>query len=335
MAYAATALLSVGCTTPQVHVAPSGSNAATRTPESSASVPRFVSPYTYEHFIRAELARAKGDLAGAIDGYRRALAGADEDTLVIARLAVALNDTGRANDADELLARGDDIDPQSEAIWMARGQIAERRQQRDAAIAAYERAETYAPLSPAPALALAHALNDAPERALAVLRRFSQRNERWNAHRLHVELSIALSSSDLDAAVSALRALRTVTHATAKEVEATAQLALERDRPILARELLGTSEEQADDRNLRLRVLLATRDYAAARRLLDGSTPEDVGGLAAMAALYLEVGELDSAADLATTAIQGDPHGSAVLTLLRARGLEALANEVETHATAP
>src|SRR5512139_1879293 len=57
-----------------------------RVVDGTARPGRFVSPYEYEHFLRAERCAALADYACAIDGYQRALLGAEEDPFVLARL---------------------------------------------------------------------------------------------------------------------------------------------------------------------------------------------------------------------------------------------------------
>lgn len=321
----------VGCGGTPLHAAPEAPATADTAPTTPSSPPRFVSPYTYEHFIRAELAAAKGDLRAAAEGYRRALAGADEDALVIARLALTLDALGKDEQARELLGRGDALDPTSEAIWLARGEIAERHGDVNDAIAAYERAETFAPLSPDAPLALARMLHDAPERAAAVLRRFAARNDRWNPSRLHTELAQAIRAADLNQALAAFHTLRTVTAATVEETTAVARLALEARRPWVARALVPNSMMRTRDPELWLRVLIENGDVAAAELMINGSTPDELGGVAAMAQRYLEIGALDRAGELAATSVASDPRSAALLTWLHAAGLGALADELQAH----
>lgn len=324
------ALLSlVACGHGRLHPAPITGNDELARPSTTRPQTRFVSPYTYEWFIRAELFRAQGNLREAADGYRRALAGADEDPLVLARLALTVDALGDTNEARDLLAHADSLDPVSEAVWMARGEIAERHNRLDDAIAAYERAEMNAPHSATPVWALAHALREAPERSRAVLRRFAARNDRWNPHRLHMELRLDLDERDLESAQASLHALRTITTATTREVEAVARLALERGRPFLAREVMGEWLPTDHDPRLWMNVLIATRDLEQAERVLATATPEQLGGLAATAALTLELGDAERAAQLATLSLHADPHALVAPTLLRAHGLDALATEVE------
>jgi Tfp pilus assembly protein PilF len=319
-----------GCAHSPVHQAPvvlsaDGQTAAGARP---AAV-RFVSPYTYEWFIRAELFVAQGDLAQAADAYRRALAGADEDPLVVARLALTLDAMGEAEDAQAQLAHGDTLDPESEAIWLARGEIAERHADRATAIAAYQRAQDFAPHSARPTLALARLLSDAPERALAVLRQFRLHNERWQPQRIRVELAIALREHDLTRAVEGLNMLRAISFATALETEAVARLAFDQQRRWLARELLGEVSDRIVDRALWLRVSIAAGDVTSAKRVLAQATIDELGGMDAMAGYYLALGDAERAAELAALSLARGASDSATVTLLRATGLHALAAEVE------
>jgi len=321
----------MACGHGSLYVAPITSNDEPTQPTTTAPQTRFVSPYTYEWFIRAELFRAQGKLAQAAGAYRRALAGADEDPLVLARLALTLDALGEPEEAREMLVHADSLDPDSEAVWMARGEIAERHNHLDDAIAAYERAEMSAPYSATPVWALARALHAAPERSRAVLKRFAARNDRWNPHRLHMELRLALDERDLEAAQESLHALRTVATATTREVEAVARLALERGRPFLAREVMGEWVPSDHDPRLWVNVLIATRDFEQAERVVTTATPEQLGGLASTAGLILELGHAQRAAELATLSLQAYPQVLVAPILLRAQGLDALATEVEAR----
>ncbi|MBZ0115812.1 MAG: tetratricopeptide repeat protein, partial [Sandaracinaceae bacterium] len=105
----------------------------------------FVSPYAYEHFVRAELANIQGNLRAAELEYRRARTGPTDDPLLIARLADVVDRLGREAEALALLDQGEALDPSAEAVWMARGRIAERHGHSDLAIEAYARAAAVAP----------------------------------------------------------------------------------------------------------------------------------------------------------------------------------------------
>src|SRR5690606_32400366 len=87
----------------------------------------FVSPFSYEHFVRGELAYLRGDLRQAREEYMLARAGPEDDPLLIARLADVLDRLDREAEALALLREGEALDPESELIWLARGRIAERR----------------------------------------------------------------------------------------------------------------------------------------------------------------------------------------------------------------
>jgi tetratricopeptide (TPR) repeat protein len=166
--------------------APQGPSAATPTGTAPAAAQpeparrAFVSPYSYEWFVRAELYAATGRHAEAVAAYEAALTSADDDPYVLARLAEAQERAGNHGAAQSSLERALKLDPRSEAAWLARGRIAERRDQVAQALEAYERAESAAPLSPDAPLALAALLRRTshPERASAVLARFAARSGR-------------------------------------------------------------------------------------------------------------------------------------------------------------
>jgi predicted Zn-dependent protease len=168
--------------------APSATAKGARTPTSAASpaarrqpqptARSFVSPYRYEWFIRAEVYAATGRYAEAVEAYQMALTSADDDPYVFARLAQAEDQAGENDAAARTLAAGLALDPQSEAIWLARARIAERHGDVPAALEAYERAEAAAPSAPDAPFALAALLRRTghPGRASAVLDRFAARN---------------------------------------------------------------------------------------------------------------------------------------------------------------
>ena len=125
---------------------PSSSTKIVRRLGGVAQTGHFVSPYSYEWFIRGELASARHDWATAVQAYRMALAAPEEDTLVLSRLADALDHLGEPDQAQEVLEHAAQLDISSEAVWLMRGNIAERHGDIDVAIRAYERAEVAAPL---------------------------------------------------------------------------------------------------------------------------------------------------------------------------------------------
>ncbi|MCA9583119.1 MAG: tetratricopeptide repeat protein, partial [Myxococcales bacterium] len=54
----------------------------TRTLDGAARRGYFVSPYSYEWYVRGELAMERGDFEGAADAFERALLGPEEDPYV-------------------------------------------------------------------------------------------------------------------------------------------------------------------------------------------------------------------------------------------------------------
>lgn len=97
---------------------------------------RFVSPYEYEHFVRAERCAALSDFVCAAEGYENALLGADEDPYVLARLAEALDRLGDSEASGRRLARAEALGPGSVDVALARARIAERHERWDEAVSA-------------------------------------------------------------------------------------------------------------------------------------------------------------------------------------------------------
>ncbi len=284
-------------------------------------VGRFVPPYCYEHFVRGELFAARGDFEQAAEAYRMALAGPDEeDPLVMARLAEALDGQGREQAALEVLQAAALADPDSEAVWMARGRIAERHGRLEQAIEAYERAERGAPESARPVLELARLLREqgAHERAIAALQRFASRSHQGGADAARALLDLALSRGDATGVGRAVQRLLRVAPLEAEKVRQAAQLALESDRAVLAASLMDRIPRQAGDDALRLRILLEAGRLAEAEQLLAVGTPDGFGGLVATARAYLQVGKPLVAEQLARTALEEQRSPLAELTIAEA-----------------
>ena len=134
-------LASIGCG-PQY-----GAGAITRRLDGQPRTGIFVSPFSYEHFVRGELAYVAGDLRQAREEFLLARAGPEDDPLLIARLADVLDRLGREEEALAVLREGDALDPESELIWLTRGRIHERRGRIEEAKEAYSRALSLAPRS--------------------------------------------------------------------------------------------------------------------------------------------------------------------------------------------
>src|SRR5262249_28245241 len=153
---------------------------------------------SYEWFIRGELLAARGEHAAAAEAYEAALSSADDDPYLLARLADARDLAGDSAGAAHALDTALEIDPESEAAWLQRGAIAERRDEVPAALAAYEHAQEAAPRNPDAPLALARVLRaqGSQERAVAVLERFAAQSERGSAAALEARLELARARGD-------------------------------------------------------------------------------------------------------------------------------------------
>lgn len=295
----------------------------TRTVGGQARPGIFVSPFSYEHFIRGEMAMLRGDLPRAAEEYQLARAGPEDDPLLIARLADVKDRLGREDEAMHLLDEGLALDPNSELVWLARGQIHERHDRNDAAVEAYSRAASVAPRSEDGPLALASLLRriDRPDEADAVLERYLSRAPRAGAAR--ARLALAVEHGQSQAAAEAVRALLEVAPARADEVRAAARTALSRDRPELALQLMAAlPSDTAEDRPLRLMASLAAGDRDGAEGILATWMPEGPAELLEVAAGYLGVGQPERAVELARVAASAD--GGAAARLVLGRGLRAL-----------
>ncbi len=264
----------------------------------------FVSPHSYEYFIRGELAALHGDLETAANAYDLARAGATDDPLLIARYADALDRLGRHDDADAALEEGDELDPRSEAVALARARIEERRGHVEAAIAAYEHAERVAPRSDVAPLELAQLLreNGAEARSDAVLVRFARRAGRGSQGALRARLQLALARGDGATAGHVAQALLRTSPARSSEIHRAAEAALEAGESALAARLADALPRTDEHATIRVRTLVAAGRLAEAEGVL-ASFPSDVfGGPLEEARFLLEVGRADRAEELALSA---------------------------------
>jgi tetratricopeptide (TPR) repeat protein len=227
---------------------------------------------------------------------------------------------GREQAALEVLETAARMDPQSEAVWLARARIAERRGRMQDAIAAYERAQIASPLSARPVLELGRLLRKqgALERAIAVLERFERRSPEGGADAARARLDLAISRGDAAAAGEAVEQLLRVAPLQAGQVRQAARLALESGRATLAATLMERIPREDRDNALRLRILLRAGRPAEAEQLLAVGTPDSFGGLVATARAYLEVGRPEIAEELAGAALGEDPSPLAQLTAAEA-----------------
>lgn len=291
----------------------------TRTVGGERRTGAFVSPYAYEQFVVAELAEARGDLRAAADAYRLARTGPSDDPLLVARLADVLDRLGAHAEADDVLDEGESLDPESEAVWLARARIAARRQRPDEAIAALERAERAAPRSATAPVELAELLRarGADARAAAVLERYIHRAGPTDAGASRARMQLALARGDAEGAARAVQALLRVAPARQDEVRRVAALALAEGRPGLSLRILEHVPERAGDA-LRVEALLAAGRFDSAEALLTVVRPDDFGGTVALSDALLRAGRPDLAEELARAAAGGDTDPDARLALGRA-----------------
>lgn len=265
----------------------------------------FVSPSQYEAFIRAEVAMARGDLEGAIYQYRVALSGADEDPYVHARLALAFDAAGQAENASDALQRALDVDPESEAAWLARGDIAARHQQTDSAITAYEHAasapihSTEARLRTAALLRTTH--NEA--RADAVLEELVHEAGDGTLTAARARLMLAIARNDATAMLACAREILRIAPMRSDELRAIAIQMLNAGRAHSAVDLLIALPEREDDIPLMTRALLEAGLYSRAESYLATHDVRSLGTTLDLARVYLAARRPERALELAEGAL--------------------------------
>jgi tetratricopeptide (TPR) repeat protein len=296
-------------------------------PRASArpSLPRFASPFSYEWFVRAELLRARGQHAAAVEAYRNALASAEEDPYLIARLAEALDLAGEPAAARDALRRALELDPQSEAAWLATARIARRARDYDAALHAYERAEVAAPAAATAALELSALLAEigAGERATAVLERLAARHDPGSRVARRARLELARARGDGAALERAAEAMLEHGLRDPELLRIAAELH-QSGQPVLAARVLRVLPPSEIDARLRLQVALALADLAWAQRVLTESSPSTLGGPLAVAAAWLEIGRPAAALDALEERERAHDQDPQARALLRAEALVEL-----------
>lgn len=272
----------------------------------------FVSPYAYEHFLRAELAAAGGDDATAAEEYALARLGPSDDALVAARQAEALDRLGRVERADATLEEARALDPRSEAVALAASRIAERRGDAEAAMREAVRATELAPRSDEAWRRLTE-LALQTERASALLQRLGD-----DPASLRARLAIAIDARNALEAEAALEALQRVAPVRHGEIAEVIELALARGRPAVAAHLAERLVSGSEHAALRIRVWLALGRRVEAEGILASEAPAALGGPRAAAELWLRAGHPDRAAALAQEAAAlGDPRAAVVLAEVR------------------
>lgn len=310
-----------------------GAGEVTRTVGGQARRGIFVSPYSYEHFLRGELAYAAGDWAHAAEEFRAARAGPEDDPFLIARLADCFDRLGREAQALSLLEEGESLDPDSELVHLARGHIHARHERIEEATAAFARASAAAPESEAGPLALSAMLrDDHPSEANAVLERYLARvgDRSAGAGAARARLRLFVERGDALGAVEAVRQILRVAPTRAPEIRDAVQTALDRDRPELALRLSRALPPQ-DAPTVQLEAALAAGETELARGLVAGWMPSDTAGVVRVAEVTLALGDNARAVELARVAVASEGGAPAALVLgraLRANGERAEAARV-------
>lgn len=280
----------------------------------------FVGPYSYEHFVRGELALAAGELEHAAEHFELARASATEDPLLLARLAEVRDALGDRAAAARAIEEGLRLDPRSEAVWMARGTIAERHQELDVAIESYARAADAGEGSEGPVIALARVLREsgAAERADAVLERYLAEHE-GGAGAARARLSLALGRGDARAAGLAALEVARRAPGNAEEIERAIREALEAGHPTLAHRVVALLPEGSVPRALALEVAIAAGERSEAEALLASWAPTTPSEITIAARAWSALGEPAQAAELAELAIAEGGGAEPRVVLARAR----------------
>jgi tetratricopeptide (TPR) repeat protein len=293
-------------------------------PLAAAAPAPAASPYAYEWFVRAELLEARDQHAAAIEAYRNALATADPDPYVLGRLAEALDLGGDRRAAEHAIDAGLELDPRSEALWLARGRIAGRHRAWSEAAAAYDRARSVAPESAAGSLALAALLRERGQtaRAVAVLEALAAAKPDERGPALQARLELALTRQDAAQLSAAATALMAHGRADLDLLRRTAERLLSERQPALAARLLAALPANPEFAALRLRVALELGSRDDAERLLVTTPPNALGGPLDVAEAYLAIERpAQTLEQLATLDPATDPQRHA---LLRGKALLAL-----------
>jgi tetratricopeptide (TPR) repeat protein len=296
-----------------------------------------VPPFAYEALVRGELLLARGDVAGAIAEFELASAAPEEDPYLLSRLAYALALQGDLRASESALAHAEKLDGCSEAVWLTRGELAERASKFEDAAAHYARAGQCAPESDLAVLGLARVLSRQGQgtRALSVL---SQWAGGRSSRARQAAFELAIAQGDEHAIVQTLDILLSDTLARSDQLENAVRRALSLDRPRLAERLMQHAPGSVDVA-LRARVQLACGDQSAARILLSGASSEQLGGPLLAADLFERAGLFERADLEASEVLRHEESSEARLIRARARralGQTALAlSDLQAAAEAP
>jgi tetratricopeptide (TPR) repeat protein len=163
--------LALGCGAAGPSLDPDEAEDAVELPGSGE--PRFGSFLSYEHAVRADLLRARGDLEGAVGELKQALVNDPDDFYLRANLASVLTEIGRFEDARRQLRRAIAGEPTAEYAWIALAELHLAEGELDQAEDAARRAMRVEPRRHDAALWLAERLRERGEneRAAEVYRR--------------------------------------------------------------------------------------------------------------------------------------------------------------------
>jgi predicted Zn-dependent protease len=284
---------------------PDRANSPSTTPHAVASHVPFVSPSSYEAFIRAELDATRGEHARAVQAYQAAFELGDADPFLIAQLAQALDRSGQTDAAEAELDRALARQPSSEALLLASARIARRAGRQARALGAYARAQEVAS-SPATALERVAYLRElgGEERSLEALKALASQHAGQHRggvrDRLRIDLELALAQrSESGRAggplVGCARDWLALGGGDAVLSRRAAEALFERGHAALALELLAAVPASEADTPLRLRATLALGRSAECEHLLSSMPPHWLGGPLAMAEAYLQAGRPDEA----------------------------------------
>lgn len=286
-----TGLLCLGACAPKTYP-------VARTIDGVREVGTFVSPFAYEHFVRAELAAGERD-AEAVELYELARAGAQDDAYVASRQAEAEIRLGQLDAAERTLAEAEALEPDTEELWLATAELRLAREDADGAMNALVRAARLDPTSPTPVLRIAERLarDGAAQRALEELAEGLQDHPAV----LRAQLSLALEQGDARRAATAAEKLAARVPLVVGELVQAGRAALEAGRPALASRLLAgpALDREPGVPALRARTLLALGEREAAEALVLATAPDALGGRGEAARLLLAIGHTEMARDMA------------------------------------
>jgi len=346
------ALWLAGC----AHAAPAPLPDRASTLPAARAVPSqvpFVSPSSYEAFIRAELDAARGEPARAVAAYQAAFELGDADPFLISQLAQALDRSGQPDAAEAQLDRALARQPDSEALLLASARIARRAGRQARALGAYARAQEVAS-SPATALERVAYLRElgGEERSLEALKALASQHAGQHRSgvrdRLRIDLELALAersgSHRADGQlVGCARDWLALGGGDAVLSRRAAEALIERGHAALALELLAAVPASEADTPLRLRATLALGRSAECEHLLSSVPPHWLGGPLPMAEAYLQAGRPDEALrvlqesdsgkdDAASASRRAALVARSLVAAGRAREATALLGQVDTQA---